>query len=565
MADIFISYKTERRNAAEHLAAVLELYGYSVWFDYQLIKGSDFGLQIGSRIREAKALVALWCSLSVDSRWVVEECDLAHRLGILVPAMIEPCELPIGFRRQDYVDLSAWDGSPRSHPLDPLIRELAKRIGRPPNADVEALWKYEDTWRRFGGPSLRAFALDDPVAAVEGDRQILQNGTAFNAAASQSVMLSVAPVPLQHSHDLTVLAGREWTAVRDSMDPQRLERFERHFAGTFYAEEARALREGITAKYKQQREVAERQQREREADEKRRRDAEEKRQQEQQKLRSQDRLPVLVGDRDNSQTRWLLPGAGEVFCDVEGGPEMVVVPAGMFVMGSPDGEPERPPSEGPRHAVMFAHPFAVGRHAVTRGQFAAFVNAADFKASGRWRDPGFRQDDSHPVVNISWDDARTYAAWLAEITGRPYRLLSEAEWEYVARAGIATPFWWGSSITTAQANYDGRYIYKGGGRKGEFHRGTVPVGSFDPNPWGLYNVHGNVWEWCEDTWHDIYYEDAPTDGSVWVSKGSQSGRVLRGGSWYYVPQFLRSASRKRDRPDFRDGDIGFRVARSLIA
>jgi TIR domain len=124
VTEIFISYKSERRRAAEHLAAVLDRHGYSAWFDYQLIKGRDFGLQIDRKVREAKALVVLWCTRSVGSRWVAEEVDLAHELGILVPVKIEPCTLSIGFRRQDYIDLSDWDGSPRSHRLDPLLDAL---------------------------------------------------------------------------------------------------------------------------------------------------------------------------------------------------------------------------------------------------------------------------------------------------------------------------------------------------------------------------------------------------------------------------------------------------------
>jgi formylglycine-generating enzyme required for sulfatase activity len=156
----------------------------------------------------------------------------------------------------------------------------------------------------------------------------------------------------------------------------------------------------------------------------------------------------------------------------------------------------------------------------------------DPKAS--WHAPGFFQDDSHPVVCIKLDDAKAYAGWLVQITGKPYRLLSEAEREYVARAGTTTPFWWGSSITPAQANYDGRLVYKGGGSKGEWRKSTVPVGSFEANPWGLYNVHGNVWEWCEDFWHDNY-SSAPLDGSAWLRAGDDSRRVIRGGSWYNGP------------------------------
>jgi hypothetical protein len=132
--DIFISYKSERREAAEHRAAVLTHHGYSVWFDYQLIKGAEFGMQIERRIREARALVVLWCSLSVGSRWVIEEAGLGHDLGILIPIKIEPCELPMGFRRQDHSDLSSWDGSPRSHLLDPLM-EGPGAAHWPPGAD----------------------------------------------------------------------------------------------------------------------------------------------------------------------------------------------------------------------------------------------------------------------------------------------------------------------------------------------------------------------------------------------------------------------------------------------
>src|SRR5262249_51650167 len=154
-------YKRERRRAAEHLAEVLRCHGYSVWFDYGLIKGRDFGLQIDRKIREAKSLIVLWCSLSVGSRWVAEEVDLAQYLGILIPVKIEPCELQVGFRRLDYIDLSSWDGSPRSYELNRLLAELEQRVG-PRKADLKALRDYEEVWRRFGAQPLKNFALGVP-------------------------------------------------------------------------------------------------------------------------------------------------------------------------------------------------------------------------------------------------------------------------------------------------------------------------------------------------------------------------------------------------------------------
>jgi hypothetical protein len=182
--DIFISYKRERRKAAEHLAAALTHHGYSVWFDYQMIKGADFGVQIERRIHEARALVVLWCSLSVGSRWVVEEAGLGYELGKLIPVKIERCELPMGFRRQDYTDLSSWDGSPRSYLLDTLIAALEQRIGRPAQVNHKGLREYEATWRRFGAPSLKAFALGKPVREVEGDRKMARAGITSRPAAA---------------------------------------------------------------------------------------------------------------------------------------------------------------------------------------------------------------------------------------------------------------------------------------------------------------------------------------------------------------------------------------------
>ncbi len=302
------------------------------------------------------------------------------------------------------------------------------------------------------------------------------------------------------------------------------------------------------------------------------------------RYRAEGRIKIAAQIVHGAPDSWFKPGAGktEWFRDHEHGPEMVVVPDGSFVMGSPESEPEREGwqkgTESPQRTVTIDQSFAVGRHAITRGQFAAFIKATGHKMdggayvwkgdkgehdqNGSWRSPGFAQDDSHPVVCVSWDDANAYVAWLSKQTSKAYRLLTEAEREYVTRAGTTTPFWWGSSITPAQANYDGNFTYAGGGSEGEWRKATVPVGSFAANPWGLFNVHGNVFDWCEDYWHDSY-DGAPTDGSAWLQGGDASRRVVRGGSWVNVPLSLRSASRYRFTTDFRLNILSFRLARTL--
>jgi formylglycine-generating enzyme required for sulfatase activity len=161
---------------------------------------------------------------------------------------------------------------------------------------------------------------------------------------------------------------------------------------------------------------------------------------------------------------------------------------------------------------------------------------------------------------VSWDDAKAYIAWLSKTTGKTYRLLSEAEREYVTRAGATTPFWFGSSISPAQANYDGGSTYAGG-EKGEYRGHTLPVEMFIPNPFGLYQVHGNVSDWVEDCWN-ASYQGAPADGSARTSQNC-ARHVLRGGSWYDAPDVLRAAHRAGFYPGYRSGTIGFRVARSL--
>jgi formylglycine-generating enzyme required for sulfatase activity len=248
----------------------------------------------------------------------------------------------------------------------------------------------------------------------------------------------------------------------------------------------------------------------------------------------------------------------DVFRECDKCPEMVAVPAGSFTMGSPEAEPERTGDEGPQHAVTIGKRFAIGRYALTFDEWDACV--AEGGCGGYAPEDQGWGHGRRPVINVSWNDAQAYAAWLSRKTGKTYRLLSEAEREYVTRAGTTTPFWWGATITTSQANYNGTDAFAGGA-KGEYRHQTLPVDSFAPNPFGLFQVHGNVWEWVEDCWH-AGYAGAPADGSAWTSPECNL-RVVRGGSWFYAPGGLRSANRDRAKPANRYYDYGFRVARTF--
>ena len=246
-----------------------------------------------------------------------------------------------------------------------------------------------------------------------------------------------------------------------------------------------------------------------------------------------------------------VPGAGQVrmeactvFRDCEGCPEMVVVLAGTFRMGCASGQDCRD-TEKPVHRVTIAAPFAVGKYEVTFAEWGCYGHRPDDEGWGR---------RNRPVIMVNWNQAQTYATWLNEKTRKAYRLLSRAEWEYVALAGSETAYSWGNEIGRNRANCDGC-----GSRWDK--KQTAPVGMFAGNGFGLHDVHGNVWEWVEDCWNGTYV-GAPADGSAW-EQGDCNHRVVRGGSWFNLPRGLRSAHRNGFTTGSRFSGIGFRVARSL--
>jgi formylglycine-generating enzyme required for sulfatase activity len=225
--------------------------------------------------------------------------------------------------------------------------------------------------------------------------------------------------------------------------------------------------------------------------------------------------------------------------------DMVQIPGGSFMMGSPESEKGRDESESPQHQVNVPG-FSMGKFVVTQEQYQEIMGKNPSSFSGAKR----------PVEKVSWNNAVEFCQKLSQKTGREYRLPSEAEWEYACRAGTTTPFHFGETITTELANYDGTNTYASE-PKGKYLQRTTDVGSFPPNAFGLYDMHGNVWEWCQDAWHDNY-QNAPKDGSAWTSQ-SDNRKMLRGGSWNYYPGYCRSAFRNFHDAGFVSNGYGFRV------
>ena len=236
--------------------------------------------------------------------------------------------------------------------------------------------------------------------------------------------------------------------------------------------------------------------------------------------------------------------------------EMVLIPGGSFLMGSPDDELERSGNEGQQHTVTVPS-FCFGKYPVTQAQWQAVAALPQVNRELK-ADPSNFKGENRPVEQVSWLEAVEFCDRLSRHTERTYRLPSEAEWEYACRAGTDTPFHFGETITSDLANYNGERTY-GTEPKGTYRGETTPVGSFGvANTFGLYDLHGNVWEWCADHWHGNY-DGAPTDGSAWLTDDQEANRMLRGGSWGCNPAHCRSAYRGYNPPGGRDDVIGFRV------
>ncbi len=508
MADVFISYRNtpERRVIVRRLSTILRAHEISVWWDYGLEAGESYRAQITAELSNARVVAPLWCAESVLSPWVKMEAELGR--DKLVPARLQKVVPPDAFEAIQAADLIGWDGAVGNPRLLEFVRLICRRLGRPALAPTDMIEDLGQLPAVAPLPEIAPLAAQPAAPSVGSahDYGFWERQWEKQAGAANLVALrAIADEAPRYFAD----QARERLAEVETEAKQRA------------AAEAR-----VTA------------------------------------FRNEGRIKIDAKIVHGAPDGWFKPGAGrnEWFKDHEHGPEMVVVPTGSYMMGSPESEPQRY-SDETQVKVTIARPFAVGRFAVTFDEWDACV--ADSGCGGYKPDANGWGRGKQPVINVNWDDAQAYVAWLSHKTGQAYRLLSEAEWEYAARAGTNTPFWWGRSITPSQANYDGSADpYAGGGSKGEYRRRTVPVDSFAANPWGLYNVHGNVWEWGEDWWNDGNTGN-PGDGGARLS-GDQGRRVVRGGSWFSVPQNLRSALRDGRSTDFRVSLIGFRVGRTLI-
>ena len=537
MADVFISYKREEREKARAVAEAVARKGYTVWWDVDLLSGERFAKEIETVLRKAKAAIVLWSEKSIQSHWVLEEAELARSLDIIVPVLLDDILPPFGFRNLNSENLSAWTGDARAPELERLMLAVERKAGPPPQAEpvsdravddvvsafhVEAaFWasiaqsgtqrieEYQAYLTRFGDNAQFADLARARIERLKGARPIEEAGKALKwAGAGLAALAAMATI-----YAVVTQSGGKTPAQKDQEE-----------IATPHPSSTPEV-EPVTAPVVQSTPIP-------------------------QPTRTPDRYAV-----------------GSTFTDCTGCPEMVVLPAGRFMMGSNDGAND----EKPVHEVTIDYKFAVGKFEITWAQWEACVNAGGCDGAGpesTGGDNGWGKGN-RPVINVDWNDAQAYARWLSGKTGHSYRLLSEAEWEYAARAGTTTRYSWGDNqnggcrfsngADMAAKREDSSWTTStcddGYGKK------TAPVGSFQANAFGLYDMHGNVWEWTQDCWNNSY-SGAPSTGAAWEA-GDCSRRVLRGGSSNSYPFWLRSALRFWDDSTYRVDIIGFRLARTL--
>lgn len=543
MSDVFISYSRNDREQVRHIASALEAEGLKVWWDPEIPPGESFANVIDRQLKDSACIVVCWSKSSVNSNWVQEEADDGLMRHTLIPVMLDDVELPRGFKRLQTADLRGWSGDTSDANWQLIIAQVkklvaAKKAAQAAERQAEARTpprpaQSKDPVRSVGAArdprqqktksspllpiilglfviGVAAFGYFFYAKGKEGDAQTA-------AIPSESAPVTPAPSELRETANIEDDAVEEVSEIVDETTD---------VADVLPENEAVEIVEVANEEASENETATE------ESD-----------------------LAAAPETVDTDETA-LAYQAGDAFRDCESCPQMVVVDAGAFKMGSPASERSRDDSEGPQVDVSISAAFAIGAYEITHDEWKACVEAGGcdgHQPSAMGWGAGRR-----PVVNVSFEDARRFADWLSAETGETYRLPTEAEWEYAARAGSAEAFSFGSVISTDRANFNGNYPY--GADAGAYRAKTVEVGSFEPNQFGLYDMHGNAWEWVADCWAPNHL-NIPADGGA--RTGACSSRVIKGGAWNSGGWRLRAAHRKAAQGAARDFDTGFRLVREL--
>jgi len=557
MSDIFISYSRNDRERVRLIAEALENEGFDVWWDPEIPPGESFSAVIDQQLKNSACIIAVWSNSSVNSNWVQEEADDGMQRNTLIPVIIDGVELPRGFKRLQTADLQGWTGD-TSNPNWQLIitqvqklvtarqaRDAAERQAAARNTEAKtqprkapqsarppaqaqsqsngggfplmlvmiallvaivggggALWFMSN--KGTDEPPARAEAVDDvgTVAVAEPTEAVrIAENTVEGATQQQDASQENASDSLAHgasaTSDVEAQAAPAIEASNETTTTDDVNKID---------EFASALTEEATTEPGE---------------------------------------PATIP-------------AGSTLRDCDLCPELVALPAsGSFMFGAPENEPGRDASETPQIEVTFAKPFAIGVYEVTYDEWAACL--ADGGCNGHEpQDLGWGEG-RRPVINVSYQDTKAYLAWLSGKTGQTYRLPSESEWEYAARAGTTTPFSFGESVRIDNANFNAQYPYNNAPTE-RFRNQTLEVGSFAPNEFGLFDVHGNAWEWTADCWRPNH-TGANTEGSP--VGGACSSRTIKGGGWNSGGFRLRSSHRRSSNAQDRTPYTGFRVVRDL--
>ncbi len=560
MNDIFISYQSKDRRMAREVVAALKRKGWSVWWDQSLLPGVRFGKVIRKRIEQAGCVVVLWSQAAIDSDWVNSEAGMALEADKLITALLEDLTPDPPFNVLQNALLVDSDGILQESGIQLLIEAIDAKISKNISSETPPCQVSNDIVSP--GPSPQPYSHFMSRSIMIGIIFIVAIGTLplwlppANTMVAALInktreILSVAPQEPDRSEIDRLLAEAYQNLSSDRLiEPSEDNAYSQYRRVLNLVPSNEDAQDGIRGVKERLVEMA---------------DQEFNRGNFEKALNNLERglqiAPELEGiESARQRLKRLLRTAGTAFRDELmksnlQGPEMLIIPAGEFMMGSPDDEMDHEADEGPRHRKRITQSFAIGRHEVTFEEYEQFTRAKKKRIP---ENEGWGKEN-RPVINVTWEDAVAYTEWLSEQTGKRYRLPTEAEWEFAARAGTQTPYWWGNKTEFKRANCDG--CNKEPAEK------TEQVGSYGQsgaNAWKLRDTAGNVWEWVQDCWH-VDYQNASQDGSAWEqpAEGDCRLRVLRGGSWQTQPSALRSANRHKLLSKAPRIDVGFRVVREL--